>query len=86
MPLPPPPALGLMSSGYPMSFATRRAAERDVTGFWVPGGRGTPASAIVARATALSPMRRIASGDGPMNTTWLLAQPAAKSAFSDRKP
>ena len=37
-------------------------------------------------ALTLSPIRRMVSGRGPMNTKPLFSTRSAKSAFSDRKP
>ena len=51
-----------------------------------PGTHGTPALVIVCLAVTLSPIMRIASGVGPMNTKPLRSTRSAKSAFSDRKP
>ena len=51
-----------------------------------PGTTGTPAAAMVSRATDLSPMRSMASGDGPMNVSPDSAHARAKAAFSARKP
>jgi hypothetical protein len=51
-----------------------------------PGTVGTPASIIACLAETLSPIRRIDSGRGPMNTKPLFSTRSAKSAFSDRKP
>ena len=48
--------------------------------------KGTPAAFIVFFASDLSPMRRIASGEGPMNLILHCPHNSAKSAFSARKP
>jgi hypothetical protein len=47
---------------------------------------GTPTSAIVRRAAALSPITRIWSAVGPMNVMFDAAHVSANSAFSARKP
>ncbi len=51
-----------------------------------PGTHGTPAFSIAALALTLSPIRRIVSARGPMNTKPDFSTLSAKSAFSDRKP
>jgi hypothetical protein len=52
----------------------------------VPGTTGTPAAIAAARAAVLLPIRRIASGVGPMNVMPASSTAAAKSSFSARKP
>ena len=51
-----------------------------------PGTHGTPAFIIAALALTLSPISRIVSARGPMNTNPDRSTFSAKSAFSDRKP
>jgi hypothetical protein len=51
-----------------------------------PGTQGTPAAIIARLALTLSPISRIDSGRGPMNTKPDFSTRSAKSAFSDRKP
>ena len=51
-----------------------------------PGTVGTPALVIAALALTLSPIRRMFSGRGPMNTNPERSTFSAKSAFSERKP
>ena len=51
-----------------------------------PGTTGTPAFLIASLAETLSPIRRMESGRGPMNTKPLFSTRSAKSAFSERKP
>ena len=51
-----------------------------------PGTTGTPALIMACLALTLSPIRRMVSGRGPMNTKPLFSTRSAKSAFSDRKP
>ena len=41
---------------------------------------------MVSRATALSPISRIAAGDGPMKVTFAWWHMVANRAFSARKP
>jgi hypothetical protein len=45
-----------------------------------------PASFAAARASDLSPRRRIVSTSGPMNSMLLARQISAKCAFSERNP
>ncbi len=45
-----------------------------------------PASRMVRRAIALSPISRMASGEGPIKVSWHSPQISAKYEFSDRKP
>jgi hypothetical protein len=52
----------------------------------LPGNIGTPAAAIRRRASGLSPIARIASGDGPTNVRPACAHASAKRQFSERKP
>ena len=51
-----------------------------------PGTHGTPAFSIACFALTLSPICRMFSGCGPMNTKPLFSTFSAKSAFSARKP
>ena len=51
-----------------------------------PGTHGTPALRIAEIAETLSPIRRIVSPFGPINTKPLCSTWSAKSAFSARKP
>ncbi len=51
-----------------------------------PGTQGTPAFFMILMADTLSPMARIVSAFGPMNTKPLFSTRSAKSAFSERKP
>ena len=86
MPLPPPPADALISTGYPTASAKARASSTRSTTPSEPGTVGTPQAVMVSRAAALLPMRSMHSGDGPMNTRSFSAQARAKSAFSAKKP
>ena len=51
-----------------------------------PDTQDTPAWRIARIAETLSPMSRIVSGKGPMNTNPLSTTRSAKSAFSERNP
>ena len=66
MPLPPPPAAGLTSSGIADRARPRRSGRRR-TGRRRRSRRrtGTPSEAASRRAAALSPIARIAAGGGP---------------------
>jgi hypothetical protein len=52
----------------------------------LPGRIGTPAFFITRRARALSPIRRITCGSGPMNLMWHASQTSARYALSERNP
>ena len=66
MPLPPPPAAGLTSSGKPIRSAARRERLVGLVVAVVAGRRpGRRASPARRRAAALSPIARIAAGGGP---------------------
>ena len=52
----------------------------------LPGTTGTPACLAMTRAWALSPISRMASGEGPMNVRPQARQMSAKDGFSARKP
>jgi hypothetical protein len=86
MPLPPPPADGLSSTGKPTSTAASATSSSDIPGSVRPGTTGTPAAMTVRLARILSPMASMASTGGPMNTMPAAAQARANSTFSDRKP
>ena len=86
MPLPPPPADALTITGRPMSLATTSASSASAMMPSEPGVTGTPAAVIVARAAALSPMRSMLSGDGPMNLMPCSRQRRLNSARSARNP
>ena len=51
-----------------------------------PGTQGTLASLMAFLALTLSPISRIVSGRGPINTKPLFSTRSAKSAFSARNP
>ena len=83
MPLPPPPADGFTSSGYP----TRSAASSSATPVnATPGITGTPAAETCSLARILSPMTSRALTPGPTNTRPAASHARARSAFSERKP
>ncbi len=86
MPLPPPPAEGLSSTGIPISAAaaTSSASVRPLPE--EPGTTGTPAAFTVSLARILSPIREMALAGGPMKARPASAQACAKAAFSARKP
>lgn len=86
MPLPPPPALGFRSTGTPISRAAAISSASVRPLPEEPGTTGTPAAFTVSLARILSPIREIASADGPMKTSPASAQARAKAAFSARKP
>ncbi len=86
MPLPPPPADGLSSTGVPISRAASMswASVRPLP--LLPGTIGTPAAETVSLARILSPISSIAPAGGPMKTSPASWQARAKPAFSARKP
>ena len=69
-----------------MVVATAAASSYVFAGPSLPGRMGTPAFFAVSRATALSPMSRMASGVGPMNVRPHSRAISANAAFSARKP
>ena len=86
MPLPPPPADGLISSGKPTAGAAVTRSRSVMDGSPAPGTTGTPAAATVALARILSPIASIAAGGGPMKVRPASAQARANAAFSARNP
>ena len=86
MPRPPPPAAALMITGKPIPRASSSAVSTSGITPSLPGTTGSPASFMVRRATALSPILRIISGVGPMKVKPHEAHTSAKCAFSDRNP
>ena len=86
MPLPPPPADGLMSTGKPTSAAPAISSSSVSPGRASPGTVGTPRASTVRFAEILSPMTSIASAPGPMKTMPASAHARANAAFSARKP
>ena len=61
-----------------MSLATLSAFSSLSIGPSLPGSIGTPAFFITRRARALSPIRRITCGSGPMNLMWQASQTSAR--------
>ncbi len=86
MPLPPPPAEGLSSTGMPISRAAAASSASSRPLPEEPGTTGTPAARTVSLARILSPISSMASAGGPMKTSPASAQARAKAAFSARKP
>ena len=86
MPLPPPPADGLSSTGMPISRAASASSPSVSPLPLLPGTTGTPAACTVSLARILSPISSMASAGGPMKTSPASAQARAKAAFSARKP
>ena len=86
MPLPPPPAAALSSTGIAELLGGRARRPPALATPSVPGTSGTPAARISAFARALSPIRSITSAGGPMKTRSLSSQARTKSAFSETKP
>ena len=68
----------------PGAAAMRSASLRP--GRAIPGTVGTSRSATASLAVILSPIVRIASAVGPMNTIPASAHACANAAFSARKP
>ena len=58
----------------------------DVRAIGVSVVKSTPAFLMAARAFSFSPIRRITSGEGPMNLMLQVSQTSAKLAFSERRP
>ncbi len=78
-----------MRIGYPTPAAiaaTSASVTSGPSGSRVPGTTGTPAAMAAWRAAVLLPIRSMASGDGPMNTSPASRHAAAKVAFSARNP
>jgi len=69
-----------------MLRATPWACSSSCTTPPLPGRVGTPASIAVRKASALSPIRRITSGPGPMNVSPHSRDTSAKWADSARNP
>ncbi len=81
MPLPPPPAEGLSSTGMPSLRASAASSAPEA-----PGTTGTPAAATVSLARILSPISAMASAGGPTKVSPAPVTARAKAAFSARKP
>jgi hypothetical protein len=86
IPIPPPPPAALTSTGYPIRPAASRASSTVPTVPAVPGTVCTPASATSARATALSFIRSMVAGGGPMKVNPASWTARANAACSDRNP
>ena len=86
MPLPPPPAEGLISSGKPTRSASAVICSSVSVGSWMPGTTGTSYAATVSFARILSAIASSEATGGPTNTMPAASSARAKSAFSDRKP
>ena len=87
MPLPPPPARALISTGKPISAAL--LGQRNAAPDRRHDSRARPARAsasINALAASFRPMALIADGGGPMKTSPAASTASAKSAFSDKEP
>ena len=67
MPLPPPPAAGLIRDGNPTALA-RSEKVAGSSSSMADGATGKPRAATKARARTLSPMSSIASAVGPTKT------------------
>ena len=86
IPLPPPPALALSITGYPVFLATFTHVLKSGMIPSLPGTQGTPASIIVVLAIALSPIRLIMSSEAPINLILCSSHNLENLAFSERKP
>ncbi len=69
-----------------MSSASAWASSTPFNGPSLPGTTGAPACFAMTRAWALSPISRIASGEGPMNVMPQARQTSANVGFSARSP
>ena len=86
MPLPPPPALAFMITGYPISSTIFIASfSVDISPSY-PGTTGMFKDFANSLAFILSPITVITSGFGPINLKPLSIHFSAKEAFSARKP
>ena len=85
LPRPPPPAAALRITGRPIRSACSSSWFSELI-VPEPGRIGTPAFCIASRARILSPIRRIASGGGPIQVSPQRAVTSANSASSARKP
>ena len=72
IPLPPPPAAALTSTGKPASSPR--------------GTTGTPAATAISRAASLRPILSITSAGGPTKLMPAATTARANSARSDRNP
>ena len=76
----------LTMMGYPTRAAKLTASDGSVMPRSVPGTMGTPAFLAISRAWTLLPIKRMASGDGPMKVMPEASHIVANSAFSERNP
>ncbi len=86
MPLPPPPADGLIRTGKPISGAAATRSSSVRPGSAIPGTTGTSNAETAFLAVILSPIVRMAAVGGPTNAMPARLHAAAKSAFSERNP
>src|SRR5947208_1998705 len=86
IPLPPPPATALRSTGSPSRSASLFACTWSATGRVEPGTIGTPAACMRRRASVLSPIARMAVAGGPMKVSPASATASANGARSEKKP
>ena len=86
IPLPPPPAEGLMSTGNPISRAASTSSASVIAGSSRPGTTGTPDSLASFRARILSPIAEMAATGGPTKARPASPHAAANWAFSERNP
>ena len=85
IPLPPPPAAGLISSGSG-SLRARSTKVFGSSSSMAEGATGKPPLATNARARTLSPISSICSGVGPTNTRPAASTARANLLFSERNP
>ena len=86
MPLPPPPADGLSSTGRPTASAAAWSSGSVRPAPSLPGTTRTPCAATSCFARILSPIASTASGGGPTKVTPAATQARASAGFSDRNP
>ncbi len=86
IPLPPPPAVAFIITGYPIFLAIFLAFSNESMIPPEPGIVGTPASFIVAIAEALSPILSIISAEAPINLILCSSHIFENLEFSDKKP
>ena len=78
MPLPPPPAAALTSTGKRMSSTGSSTAYAGTT--------GTPALTAISRAASLRPICSITAAEGPTSLIPAASTARANAARSERKP
>ena len=84
IPLPPPPAEALTSTGNPSDMAALPTAVRPASS--TEGSVGTPAASMRRFDSSLEPIVSIASGEGPTQVIPEAITARAKLAFSARNP